>query len=50
LPFIPSSANNILDILNIPESERNFAGLNKVLKAGHKINEPKIIFPKLEVK
>jgi len=48
LPFIPSSANQILDLLNIDQSERNFASLNNPLKPGHKINEPKIIFPQLK--
>jgi len=48
LPFVPSSANKILDLLNIENSQRNFAALNNPLKAGHKINEPKAIFPRLE--
>ena len=47
LPFIPKSANKILDLLNIDEKERNFANLQNHLKPGHKINEPKAIFPRL---
>lgn len=50
LPFVPASANKILDLLNIENSQRNFAALNNSLKAGHKINEPKAVFPRLEIK
>ena len=49
LPFIPKSAGKILDLLNIDESERNFANLQNYLKSGHKINEPKAIFPRLSI-
>lgn len=45
--FMPKSSKLILDLLNIDQSQRNFAALNKPLKAGHKINGPKIIFPRL---
>ncbi|OFW80203.1 MAG: methionine--tRNA ligase [Alphaproteobacteria bacterium RIFCSPLOWO2_01_FULL_40_26] len=48
LSFAPSSANRILDLLNIQDSQRNFAALSNALKAGHRINEPKAIFPRLE--
>ncbi len=48
LPFVPSSANKILDLLNIDADQRHFAALNNPLKSGHKINEPKAIFPRLE--
>lgn len=48
LPFVPTSANKILDLLNVESSERNFAALNNSLKTGHAINEPKAIFPRLE--
>jgi len=47
LSFIPKSANKILDLLNIDEKERNFNHLKNHLKLGHKINEPKAIFPRL---
>lgn len=50
LPFVPNSANKILDILNIDSSKRNFAALNESLKVGHQINEPKGAFPRLENK
>ncbi|MBM3579204.1 MAG: methionine--tRNA ligase [Alphaproteobacteria bacterium] len=47
LPFTPVSAVRILDLLGVAESERNFAALKNHLKSGHKINEPKAIFPRL---
>jgi len=50
LPFVPSSANKILDILNIDAAKRNFAALNEPLKISHPINEPKGVFPRLENK
>ncbi len=51
LPFMPSSAARILDLLNIDESKRNFTALDEYLKVGHKIREPKAIFPRIgEVK
>lgn len=51
LPFMPSSAARILDLLNIDESKRNFTALDEYLKVGHKISEPKAIFPRIgEVK
>src|SRR5690606_31510745 len=40
LPFIPNSTNKILDLLNIPQNQRNLGSLNLPLKAGHKINQP----------
>jgi methionyl-tRNA synthetase len=50
LPFIPQSAAKILDLLDVAASERNFAALNNPLKPGQRINEPKAIFPRLEIK
>jgi len=45
LPFIPNSANKILDLLNI--KERSFADISNPIKSGQKINPPQIIFPQL---
>ncbi len=45
LPFIPNSANKILDLLNI--KERNFTDISNPIKSGQKINPPQIIFPQL---
>lgn len=47
LPFIPNSANKILDLLNISADQRNFLNLNNPIKSGQKINSPQIIFPTL---
>jgi methionyl-tRNA synthetase len=46
-PFMPSSAEKIFDLLGIESSKRNFAALNDPLKIGHKINEPKAVFPRI---
>lgn len=50
--FTPNLAAKILDVLNISESFRTFDFIDSKhsLKLGHKINEPKPIFPRLEVK
>lgn len=50
--FIPRLAAKILDVLNIDESARglDFIDQKAHLKLGHKINEPKAIFPRLEKK
>lgn len=45
----PVAAENLLDTLCIPVDERDFKSLEqKTLAAGHKINEPKPIFPRIE--
>ncbi len=50
-PFVPSLANNLLDVLNVKKSERTFDFIKRELSLhDHKINEPKIIFPRLEKK
>jgi methionyl-tRNA synthetase len=51
-PFCISLAGKILDILQIDANARNLDFINKkhALKVGHKINEPKAVFPRLEKK
>ena len=51
-PFLPTLAPKILDILNIDEKHRELKHLNSdfALKAGHEINEPKGVFPRLEIR
>lgn len=49
LPFIPVSGQKILDLLNIKNDQANFSHLNEKLCEGHLINEPKAIFPRLEI-
>ena len=50
--FIPNLAGKILDVLNIDQAVRSLDVIdeNAALKNGHKINEPKVIFPRLEIK
>ena len=49
-PFIPIAAKNILDILNIKNSERKFDNLSLEfsVKKNHTINDPKQLFPRYE--
>ena len=47
LPVIPTSANKVLDILNIDQSERNFEYIKIILKDIIIIN-PKPIFPRID--
>jgi methionyl-tRNA synthetase len=49
LPFIPVSGQKILDLLNVKKDQANFSHLNEKLCEGHLINEPKAIFPRLEI-
>jgi len=50
-PLIPSSANNILDQLQVPKDERTFLHLNDdyKVKPGASISKPQAVFPRLEV-
>ncbi|MBN8828023.1 MAG: methionine--tRNA ligase [Sphingobacteriia bacterium] len=48
IPFMPSLATNMLDLLSIPENERNFKNIFNELQTGIILPEPKVIFPKLE--
>ncbi len=50
-PFVPNLSTKILDVLNIDNHVRNLdlIAAESCLKSGHKINEPKPIFPRLEV-
>jgi len=49
-PLIPSSANNILDQLSVPEEERTFDHLGtSPIKRGTPISKPKGIFPRFDV-
>lgn len=52
LPFIPDSANKMLDVLAIPENQRNFAsyGREGECKPGTPLPPPTPIFPRFEEK
>ena len=47
IPVIPTSANKVLDFLNIDQSERNFKNIKIVLK-DIKIVNPQPIFPRID--
>ena len=51
-PFVPDAAQKMLEQLNISEDQRDFAKLTQkyALHPGTKINEPKPVFPRIEVK
>lgn len=50
-PFVPESANKMLDQLSVPADARSFAhiGADKALQAGTALPEPQGVFPRLEV-
>jgi methionyl-tRNA synthetase len=48
-PVIPYSSDKILKMLNIEKTNWDECG-NEFLKEGHKLNNPEIIFPKIEDK
>ena len=49
-PFLPIASKLLLDTLNIDNKLRTFEYLNSknFLKKGHKLNEPKALFPRFE--
>ncbi|WP_342272446.1 methionine--tRNA ligase [Candidatus Tisiphia endosymbiont of Parasteatoda lunata] len=49
-PFIPDSANKMLDQLGVPKSQRMFKHLTKefILIPGSNISQPKAIFPRFQ--
>eukprot|EP00566_Odontella_aurita_P005707 CAMPEP_0113542842 /NCGR_PEP_ID=MMETSP0015_2-20120614/9833_1 /TAXON_ID=2838 /ORGANISM="Odontella" /LENGTH=583 /DNA_ID=CAMNT_0000442947 /DNA_START=191 /DNA_END=1942 /DNA_ORIENTATION=+ /assembly_acc=CAM_ASM_000160 len=50
-PLIPGSANKILDMLTVPEDERNFEHLVDAykIKLGAPVSKPAPVFPRIEV-
>jgi methionyl-tRNA synthetase len=49
-PFIPSSADKILEIINITKKDFSQLTSEEAFKPGHKINEPTGVFPRIENK
>ncbi len=49
-PFLPISSKLLLDTLNIDNKLRTFENLNSnnIINKGHKLNEPKALFPRFE--
>ena len=54
-PVIPTRAGAVLDMLGIPDGERNYADLDHagwydaLVAAGHVIAKPEPMFPRLEL-
>ncbi len=48
-PFMPFSAKKLLNLLNIEKINWEDAG-TEIIKAGHEINNPELLFPKIEDK
>ncbi len=47
-PFLPFSAKKLRNMLNMGDTDWNLCGNKEVLKPGHKINEPSLLFEKIE--
>jgi len=47
-PFLPFSAKKLCHLLNLPQHSWNDAGKKELLKPGHKINQPELLFEKIE--
>lgn len=50
IPFMPNASNKILDIIRVSKDNRNIGHLTRdhMLKFGHSINTPTIIFPTIQ--
>ena len=49
LAFMPVKMGALLDLLSVPEGERDFAALTNQLKSGAQLPEPKPIFPRYKL-
>ena len=45
-PYVPQSAAKLLDLLAVPEAERDFASYGKRLKSDTSLPAPQPIFPR----
>jgi methionyl-tRNA synthetase len=45
-PFMPGSAGKLLDLLAVPEDQRQFAALGRRIDAGAKLPAPAAVFPR----
>ena len=46
-PFIPNTAEKILDHLKIPHSQRKLKSLDFILNGNNKISHPNPLFPRI---
>ena len=49
IPVIPESSNKILDIFNIPLSNRNLIKINEIISDDINIIDPVPVFPRIEL-
>ncbi|WP_285725168.1 methionine--tRNA ligase [Psychromicrobium xiongbiense] len=47
-PVVPGSAAKLLDVLGVPENERNFSAIGEALRPGTELPAPEPIFPRYE--
>ncbi len=47
-PFLPFSAQKLRNMLNMGDANWNLCGNKEILKPGHAINEPSLLFDKIE--
>ena len=47
-PFLPFTAGNLFQMLNLPELDWNRAGISDILPDGHQLNEAALLFEKIE--
>ncbi|MGB1360494.1 MAG: methionine--tRNA ligase [Alphaproteobacteria bacterium] len=45
-PFMPESANKILDLVSVPSDKRTFANIDDTLESGINIDKPEVVFPR----
>ena len=47
-PFLPFSSKKLREMLNLPEFDWNQLGDTEILKPGHQLGEPQLLFEKIE--
>ncbi len=47
-PFLPFSSVKLFEMLNLPVQDWSRAGIPDLLQAGHQLNEPSLLFEKIE--
>ncbi len=47
-PFLPFTAQKLRNMLNLGEADWSLCGKKEILKPGHTINEPELLFEKIE--
>ncbi|HTN69057.1 MAG TPA: methionine--tRNA ligase subunit beta, partial [Dysgonamonadaceae bacterium] len=47
-PFLPFTSKKLREMINLTEPEWSLCGLKEILKPGHAINQPELMFQKIE--